>query len=286
MRLPGLFLLPLMFCACGDRSPTSTEDSDELENAVTADEIVTETFVLPGGANMEFVWIEPGTFTMGTTEEQKQLLQSKGMWESPWNDEEQPAHQVTISRGFYLGIYEITQEQWESVMGTRPWEWEGRRYPESGPNYSAIFTWYDAQEFIQRLNQAEGGSAYRLPTEAEWEYACKAGTTTLWPFGNDESQLGNYAHVWTPGQSYLPTVGTKWPNPWGLYDMHGLRYEWCQDWFGVYTSGHQTDPTGSPTGRYRIKRGSGSVFFWKTRPAIRAYGPPEARNSARLVWAQ
>ena len=130
------------------------------------------TVELPGGVPLEMVWIEPGNFTMG----------------SPQYD---GAGEVTISQGFYLGKYEITQEQWQAVMGTSPWSsW---RSEFQGPRLPVGISWHDAQAFSQRLNDHFGEDAYRLPTEAEWEYACRAGTTTRWFFGDDESLLGSYA---------------------------------------------------------------------------------------------
>lgn len=217
---------------------------------------ITET--LPGGAIMEFVWIAPGTFVMGTTEEQGQLLQSKEFPEEWSFEDEQPAHEVTISKGFYLGKYEITQSQWEGVMGTRPWE--GQDFVQENPSHPAVYiSWDDMQDFIHRLNQAAGDSLYRLPTEAEWEYACRAGTNTLWSFGDDESRLGDYAwyfdNAWGVGEGYAHQVGTKLSNPWGLYDMHGNVSEWVQDWYGEYTGDSQTNPSGPAIGSDRVLRG-------------------------------
>jgi len=186
-------------------------------------------------ADMEFVWIDPGTFMMGTPEEQEQLLRNKGLWDV-WFRSEQPAHEVTISKGFYFGKYEITQGQWEAVMGSNQSYFEGANRPVEG------VSWHDVQVFITKLNLAAGDSLYRLPTEAEWEYACRAGTTTLWSFGDDENQLTNYA--WYEGNSPNGTkeVGQRLPNSWGLYDMHGNVEEWCQEWYRNYSSDAQTNP--------------------------------------------
>jgi len=189
------------------------------------------TVELPGGAQMEFVWIRPGTFMMGTTEEQGQLLRGKGLWHSSFENE-LPTHEVTIDQGFYLGKYEITQGQWETVMETTPWS--GKGYVLSDPDHPAVYiSWNDVQAFISQLNKAAGDSLYRLPTEAEWEYACRAGTNTLWSFGDDEDQLGDYAwyrdNAWDIGEKNAHAVGTKLPNPWGLYDVHGNVWEWCYD---------------------------------------------------------
>ena len=160
---------------------------------------------------------------------------------------------MTIAQGFWLSKYEATQEQWESVMGTTPWSGQSDM-PES-PSHPAFLTWNEAQKFVHALNKTESDSLYRLPSEAEWEYACRAGTTTRWSFGDDESQLGEYA--WHDGNSWgsAQVVGQKLPNPWGLYDMHGNVYEWCQDRYGPYPSSARTDPTGHAFNKARIIRG-------------------------------
>ena len=138
-------------------------------------------------------------------------------------------------------------------MGTSPWS--GRDNAQSNPDHPAVYiSWEDLQGFIQRLNDAAGEEIHRLPTEAEWEYACRAGRLTRWSFGDDEGRLGEYA--WYTGLQYGQPVGTKLPNPWGLYDMHGNVREWCQDWRGSpYTSDSQVDPTGPAAGTERIVRG-------------------------------
>jgi len=216
------------------------------------------TVALPGGAEMGMVWIEAGTFTMGESEENEPILRDLGLWYG-WDEvHQQPTHLVTISKGFYLGKYEITQAQWESVMGTKPWS--GRSQVQEGPQYPAVgYTFSMVEEFARGLTDIDEGFIYRLPTEAEWEYACKAGTTTIWSFGNDILQIGDYAWTYENtcalDQCYPRPVGTKLPNPWGLYDMHGNIWEWTQDWFGrEYTEDPQVDP-------YRDGRGIDSMEF-------------------------
>ena len=150
---------------------------------------------LPGGAAMEFVWIEPGIFSMGAVPGEKGRSSDEG-----------PQHEVEIPQGFYLGSYEITQGQWAAVMGTRPWA--GEVYALDQPECPAVLiSWLDVHEFIHQLNEAVGDSLYRLPTEAEWEYACRAGTTTRWSFGNAESELTAYAwfyeNTWHTGSIHL-----------------------------------------------------------------------------------
>ena len=234
---------------------------------------------LPGGTTMQMVWIPPGVFIMGSPS-----------FEPGRNSDEGPQHEVMILRGFYLGKVEITQAQWKSVMGARPWT-EKRSVPED-PNYPAVvISWHEVQAFIAKLNQAERLEVYRLPTEAEWEYSCRAGTTARWSFGDDQSRLGEYAwycvNARDVGEHYAHAVGTKFPNPWGLYDMHGNVSEWCQDWYGPYSSSRQGNPTGPVSGSYRVVRGGdfcGSIR--SVRSAARTYHLSDYRSiyvGARLV---
>jgi len=208
---------------------------------------------LPGGATMDLVWVQPGTFLMGSPDSEDERETTEG-----------PQHHVTISQGFYLGKCEVTQAQWQSVMGTTPWSGQGR--VQEHPNHPAVYiSWHDVQAFIGALNEAAGEEAYRMPTEAEAEYASRAGTTTPWSFGADGSLVGQYAwhagNTTEVGEDYAHMVGTKLPNPWGLYDMHGNVNEWCQDfgWSGDsgpgwYTGEPRIDPTGPATGSRRIVR--------------------------------
>ena len=229
------------------------------------------TAQLPGGTAMEFVWIEPGSFTMGSPESEDGRIDNEG-----------PQHRVTISQGFYLGKTELTQGQWESVMGSNPSDYKGSTHPVE------TISWTEVQGFIGKLNEAAGEEIYRLPTEAEWEYACQAGTETRWSFGDDESQLKDYA--WYDGNNSpfeTKDVGTKLPNAWGLYDMYGNVFEWCQDWYGGYSSDAQVDPTGPATGSDRVKRGG--AFFYEApfiRSTYRFYDSSDYRSwdvGARLL---
>jgi formylglycine-generating enzyme required for sulfatase activity len=187
----------------------------------------------PAVPEMEFVRIEPGTFVMGSP-----------FAETGRYDDEAPRHEVTISRGFWLGKYEVTQAQWLAVMGRNYSEPRGSCCMNMPVNKAS---WGDVQEFLRKLNQAAGRELYRLPTEAEWEYACRAATTTPWSFGDDPSQLGEFA--WWGGNSgsrnaAAQEVGRKKPNAWGLHDMHGNVWEWVQDRYGLYSGKAQVDPTG------------------------------------------
>ena len=231
---------------------------------------------LPGGAEMEFVWIPAGRFRMGSPSGERGR-----------DDDEGPLHEVEISRGFWLGKYEVTQGQWESVMGTHPWKGKKvRKYVRSNSSHPAVYiSWNDVQRFVAKLNAASGSSVYRLPTEAEWEYACRAGTSTRWSFGDDERQLTDYAwyadNASRVGESYAHAVGTKLPNDWGLYDMHGNVFEWVQDRrsSSYYERSPRVDPLGPTSGSQRAFRGGGfHTIAQNLRSAYRSATSPDART--------
>jgi formylglycine-generating enzyme required for sulfatase activity len=212
---------------------------------------------LPAGETMEFVWIEPGTFLMGSPP-------------SEVGEDEQPQHEVTISRGFYMGKHEITQGEWQSVMGLAPWA--GKDNVVEHPDHPAVHVlWREFVEFTRLLNELAGDNLYRLPTEAEWEYSTRAGTTTRWSFGDDDSQLGDFAwysaNTWDVGEGYAHRVGTKLPNLWGLHDMHGNVAEYVVDAFGRYGAGHQIDPKDDRASPFRTIRGG---TFHHLSPAMRS----------------
>lgn len=237
------------------------------------------TIDLGNGITLDLVWIAPGTFTMGSPSSEADRR----------DDETQ--HCVTLSKGFWMGKYEITQEQWQALMGSNPSNFKGVKNPVE------LVSWDDCQEFIKRLNAlvaATGGRGgpgaptpatslgsasgiFRLPTEAEWEYACQAKTTTF-HYGNDlDASIANFngnypygnGHKGEYRQKTVP-VGSFKPNAFGLYDMHGNVWEWCQDWYvwawcperdGGYPSDSVTDPVGPGSGVSRVYRGGG----WRDR---------------------
>ena len=210
---------------------------------------------------MKLNLIPSGSFLMGSPEDE----------EGRRDNETQ--HPVTISKAFYMQTTEVTQGQWTAVMDTEPWK--GKSYVNEGPNYAATYvSWDDAVAYCKKLSEKEG-KTYRLPTEAEWEYACRAGTTTTWSFGNDEKALGDYAwydkNAWDIDEKYAHQVGLKKPNAFGLYDMHGNVWEWCQDRYAGYGSEKAlTDPRGPAQGGSRVLRG-GSF----------SYNSQDARSATR-----
>ena len=189
-------------------------------------------------SGMEFVRIPAGEFLMGSTSDE-----ARGS--------EQPVTRVRISRAFELGKHEVTQAEWEAVMGSNP-----SRFDECGGDCPVErVSWDDVQGFIGRLNSLEGEARYRLPTEAEWEYAARAGTTAD-RYAGDLDAIAWYDE--NSGGRPQP-VGQKAPNAWGLHDMLGNVNEWVQDWYGDYPGGAVTDPGGPGSGSYRVVRG-GSWF--------------------------
>jgi len=214
--------------------------------ATTANE---ETIMLPGNVPLEMVWIEPGTFMMGSKFSPQETA-SRFCGKAEFFEDEHPQHKVRITQGFWMGKYEVTQAQWQTVMGNNPSRFKGDRNPVES------VSWNDCQEFVIKLGQ-KAGAAFRLPTEAEWEYACRAGSTTAYCFGDDASRLGDYA--WYDDNSGKQThpVGQKKANAWGLYDMHGNVWEWCEDWYHAdfYSKSPERDPLNTSTGDNRVLRG-------------------------------
>ncbi|MBI5094528.1 MAG: SUMF1/EgtB/PvdO family nonheme iron enzyme [Candidatus Hydrogenedentes bacterium] len=241
--LCGLFLL------CNALLAGGCNHLERRPGAAVGESGGSETVALPGNAAIALTWIPAGTFMMGQTANEQDAYPNK----------ETPRHRVTLSRGFWLGRYEVTQEQWRAVMGTTPWV--GKRYVSDDPKSPAVYvTWDDAQAFIAKLKGVTG-KEFRLPTEAEWEYACRAGTTTRFNWGDDPHYEEISRRAWWRGNAQITErecarpVGAMPPNPWGLYDMSGNVSEWCQDWHGYYTDGHATNPTGPSIAEHRVLRG-------------------------------
>jgi formylglycine-generating enzyme required for sulfatase activity len=176
-----------------------------------------------------------------------------------------------------MGIYPVTQSEYQRLMGSNPSSFKGDRHPVEQ------VSWEDATEFIQKLNglpeERAAGRVYRLPTESEWEYACRAGSSTAYCFGEEDARLGEYAWYGKNSGNKTHPVGQKTSNAWGLYDMHGNVWEWCSDWYGDYPSGSVRDPKGASTGSCRVDRG-GSWYnvAANCRSANRFRRAPSNRN--------
>jgi len=219
---------------------------------------------------MEFVYIPPGTFMMGSPSSES------------GRDDDEKQHQVTLTKGFYLQSTEVTQGQYKAVMGGNP-----SHFINCGDSCPVEnVSWYDVQDFIQKLNRQEGRESYRLPTEAEWEYAARAGSTTAFASGDISKTDCEYdanldAMGWYCGNSNNKTnpVAQKRPNAWGLFDMHGNVFEWCQDWYGGYPTKSVTDPTGPEDHSKRVRRGGCWRYSSKScRSAYRYWDFPSYWN--------
>ena len=190
------------------------------------------------GISIDMVRVEAGTFTMGATAEMN----------DPY-DKEKPTHRVTLTNDYYIGKYEVTQALWQTVMGNNPSKFKGDNLPVEH------VSWKDCQKFLSKLNRITG-KMFRLPTEAEWEYAARGGNKSR---GYQYSGSNNFSDVaWGIGKTYA--VGTKQPNELGIYDMSGNVGELCQDWYGAYSSSSQVNPTGAISGSRRVARGGS--WFW------------------------
>lgn len=212
------------------------------------------------GIKYNMVWVDGGTFRMGATSEQGSEI-----------SDEKPVRSVTLS-GYYIGKTEVTQALWQAVMGSNPSYFEGDDLPVEQ------VSWDDCQEFIRKLNSLTGQN-FRLPTEAEWEFACRGGNNSRGYKYSGSNYIDNVA--WYDGNSGDKThpVATKSPNELGIYDMSGNVWEWCADWYGDYSSGRQTNPKGPYGGSDRVCRGgswnSGARYCRSSR---RSYGYPAGRD--------
>lgn len=232
MRLP-LFQLIFMVIALSPSPATniSANPSDYVELSKS---------------RLAIVRIPPGTFQMGTD----QVIKADDYWKTcsncpARNDVERPVHQVTVSE-FWMGQFPVTQQQWQEVMGTNP-----SYFRNAGPTVPVEqVSWKDAQAFLAKVNTLQARWTVRLPTEAEWEYAARAGST-----GETYGPLDDIAWYGENGSHTIHPVGQKLPNAFGLYDMLGNVWQWCQDWFGPYSPGSAIDPQGPPAGELRATRG-------------------------------
>jgi formylglycine-generating enzyme required for sulfatase activity len=276
-----LLLVSLMLMyntiGCGEEpEPVIQEPKTAVEQpdpVVSKPNVTEETGSSPEIVNsigMKLVLIRAGEFLMGSSDGEE------------GHDHVEQQHRVRITKPFYLQTTEVTQGQWYAVTGTKPWS--GKPSAVEGPEVAATYvSWEDAAEFCRKLGEKESVT-YRLPTEAEWEYACRAGTMTAYCFGDDASLLGEYAwfekNAHKTGESYAHQVGLKKANAFGLYDMHGNVWEWCQDWYGDYDTrdSARNDPAGPSSSSFRVFRGGcwGSMAG-RCRAAFRFWVQPERR---------
>jgi formylglycine-generating enzyme required for sulfatase activity len=256
----------------GNHEVKAVRDTKESKKTITVAQSGGETSVrltfyeyktfTVNGVTFEMVAVKGGTFTMGGTSEQG----------SDADNDERPTHSVTLS-DYYIGKFEVTQELWQAIMGNNPSYFKGNNLPVEQ------VSWNDVQEFVRKLNQKTGAN-FRLPTEAEWEYAARGGNKSRGYKYSGGSNINDVAwYTSTTNDSGTKPVGTKSPNELGIYDMSGNVWEWCLDWYGNYSSASQTDPMGPGSGSRRVLRG-GSWYgsAWSCRVANRNYDTPDDRN--------
>lgn len=290
--------------------PTAESKSGEPDQAasVAADSMIGKG---PGqvrddnGLKMKLVWCPPGFVTMESvdvvkldTRETKQDLalndDEDGPTGEPANEQQATAKitpvKVLISRGYWLGKFELTQWEWKSVMRTEPWT--GQRRTKDGDDFAATYiSWDDAMAFCRKLTEQEHDAGrlpadweYTLPTDAQWERACRARAETRFSYGDDERKLGDYAwfrdNAWDAGEQYAHQVGGKKPNAWGFHDMHGNAFEWCRDWYADELPGGR-DPEVTTMGTYPsrvIRGGCWSTVATRCRSAQRHSNAPDDRD--------
>ena len=246
---------------------TETPDLVEATGRMSAEQLAVGLPVV-NTVGMLLMPIPAGEFMMGS--------------QNPGHGLCRPVHRVTLSEPFYLSAHEVTQQQYRQVMDQ---ELDSDDSRTKGPqNPVENISWEAATEFCRRLSELKeeqaSGHVYRLPTEAEWEYACRAGTVTRFSFGDDSSQLSEYGWFAENADSMTHPVGQKKPNAWGLYDMHGNVWEWCSDWYGPYQSEGVVDPTGPELGILRVDRGGGWTYDdWYCESAIRGWLAPTLKSN-------
>jgi len=222
---------------------------------------------------MKLVLIPKGQFMMGSPESEK------------GRNENETQHEVTISKDYYLGVYEVTQAQYEKVIGKNPSRFQGAIVGNENADLPVDnVSWDDAVAFCKKLSdlpeEKKAGLVYRLPTEAQWEYACRAGSKTAYSFDDEEGLLPEHGWFNRNSSNRTHTVGLLEPNAWGLYDMHGNVWEWCSDWHEEYPKGAVSDPSGPREGSGRVSRGGGwGLVAAFCRSASRNWYDPSFRDN-------
>ena len=257
--------LPLVNGYCNDDVVAGKQTNSAEHDRKAGDSMV----LIIKDVEYVFRWCPPGTFMMGSPAKE------------PGRSSNETQHKVTLTQGFWMLETQVTQAMWESVMGNNPSHFKGEKLPVE------TISWNDSMEYIKKLNElgiAPAGFKFSLPTESQWEYACRAGTTAAYHFGNTLTQKQANANFGIRGSVGKTTeVGAYPANAWGLRDVHGNVWEWCADWYGQYSisttsGGTVTDPTGQQHGTYRVVRGGSSgSHVWNCRSALRSGDSPTSQ---------
>jgi formylglycine-generating enzyme required for sulfatase activity len=274
-RMNGYFKISLDEVRIYDRALSDVE-AIALYNHEKPAAAKSTPYTVPS-VSMDMLWCPPGTFMMGSPEGETDR----------WDHE--TIHTVTLTQGFWLGKHEVTQDQWKKVMGRNPSKYKGANSPVEQVSWNEVTAFCSKlTELEQKAGHLPASMVYQLPTEAQWEYACRAGTKTAWSFGADSVKMhlhGNYAdrntaYNWSDkahddGYQYTSPVGSYKPNDWGFHDMHGNVWEWCADWYGEYPTGATSDPVGPAGGSVRVFRGGAWIYsaLW-ARSAFRREWEP------------
>lgn len=307
----------LLFYFSSDNNSSKTAPLKEMEAPSLDTELKSEISsnfeqeIFINSFGMKFVKIPAGSFMMGSGLSSAEVAKQYG-GKKEWYEDDLPQHRVTITRPFYVQTTEVTVGQWRSFIEDSHYKteaetdggatilsdnkleeekgyyWDNPGFEQTEKNPVTCISWNDANAFIKWLNRKEE-RVYRLPTEAEWEYAGRAGSTGRFYFGNGQARLGKYAWYWNNSKNHSHAVGEKIPNAWGLYDILGNVWEWCQDWYGKYPSDAVTDPIGPLSGSAKVFRG-GSMHSHDRfcRSAYRGGYSPDGRFTSlgfRLVMS-
>jgi formylglycine-generating enzyme required for sulfatase activity len=248
-----LMMVTAVFATCLGCAEAGKAQREKKDAIAQADKEITNSI------GMKLVLIPKGTFMMGSPESEEGPSQHVAAVRN------EVQHQVTLSKNVYLGVTEVTQAQYQKVMGKNPSHFRGDRVQgDSSDHPVENVSRTDAAEFCRKLSELpeeqQAGRVYRLPTEAEWEYACRAGSKTAYSFGDERDSLGDYAWFLQNSDGKTHRVGERKPNAWGLYDMHGNIWEWCSDRYGEYSKGAVSDPTGPRWGVSGVLRGGSWRF--------------------------
>ena len=273
-RIYSQFILVLalaLFVGCpGKKKPIDPDGLDEPQQEETPDLLPEGKLYTVPDLDLKMIWIPSGKFVMGSPKS-----------EPGHRQEEEELHQVTISRGFWIGQFEVTQAQFETILGENPSTFKDPQMPVHKVN------WEDAMEFCKALTDREKSVnrmpdkwGFNLPTEAQWEYACRADTTTVFNFGNEAEELPQYGWFVDNSDGRPKTIGTKKPNAWGIHDLHGNMGEWCFDWYGkAYPVDGSIDPITKKASAFKVFRGGTYTdIAERCRAAYRNRITPDTRN--------